>query len=94
MRSSILRLGCDATAAIPFLAIMIPSDIRLDSQDRLDPILASDLIKLHRSKEIAVIGHSNRGHSKLLHTLDKRFNAIATIEQRIFGVQVKMNELA
>ena len=94
MRSSILRLGCDATAAIPFLAIMISSNIRLDAQDWLDAILASDLIKFHRSKKIAVIGHCNRGHSKLLDTLDKRFDAIATIEQRIFGVQVKMNELA
>ena len=94
MRSSILGLGCDATAAIPFLAIMISSDIRLDSQDRLDAILSCGFIKLHRTKKIAVISHCNRGHSKLLDTLDKRFDAIATIEQRIFGVQVKMNELA
>ena len=94
MRSSILGLGCDATAAIPFLAIMIPSDIRLDSQDRLDAILASRFIKLHSTKEIAMISHCDCTHSKLLHTFDESFDAIATIEQRIFGVQVKMNELA
>ena len=48
---------------------------------------------MHRTKNIAVIGHGDGGHAELLHVLAEFFDVTGAIQQGIVGVQMQVDEL-
>jgi ketol-acid reductoisomerase len=48
---------------------------------------------MHCAKNIAVIGHGDRGHAQLVDALDKFFNVASAVEQRIIAMQMQVDEL-
>ena len=43
--------------------------------------------------QVAVIGQRHGVHSQFFHALNQPLNAIATIKQAVFAMQVKVNKL-
>jgi hypothetical protein len=48
---------------------------------------------MHCAKDIAVVGHGNRGHAQLVDAVDKFFNVASAVEQRIIAMQMQVDEL-
>jgi hypothetical protein len=67
-------------------------DIRFATDDGLDARALGLLIKLNRSKKIAMIGHGHRGHLEFRRLFHQLPHPNRTVEQRILGVQVQVDE--
>ena len=50
------------------------------------------LVKFDRAKQITVIGHRDRRHLEFRRLFHQLLHPDRAIEQRIFGVQMEMNE--
>ena len=65
-------------------------DIRLHTQNRLDPLLLRDVVELHRRVHVAVVRDRDRTHPKLFDPLDQLVRTIPTIEKRELRMQVQV----
>jgi len=68
-------------------------DVRFNAQDRLHARLLRLFIKLYGAVEYAVVGQGKRVHPQLLRAREKRVNFRQSVEQRIVGVRMEMDEL-
>jgi len=48
---------------------------------------------MHRTKNIAVIGHGHGGHAKLMDALDQFLDVAGAVEQRVVAMQMQVDEL-
>ena len=67
-------------------------DIYLAADDGLYPRRAARLIKRNGAVHDAVVGYGERGLPELLCACNERLDAALTVEQRIFGMNMKMNK--
>jgi hypothetical protein len=67
-------------------------DVGLTTDDRFDPGTRRFLVKFNRAKQIAVIGNRDRRHLEFGRFFHQLFHSDRTVEERILGVKVKMNE--
>ena len=67
-------------------------NIHLAADYRLHALTLAFVIKLNSGKNIAVIGHGNCAHSHFAHTGNKLLEPARTVKQRIFTVNMQMNE--
>ena len=67
-------------------------DVGLDPDDRFDPGRGGRLVKFNRSMQVAVISDRDRGHLEGGDFLHQLFHPHGAIEQRVFGVQMKVDE--
>ena len=81
-----------AVAGTGALAPVAGSDIGLHTNDRLDSCSPGFLLKVPGAVEISVIGDCEGRLFELLRAADQIANAIGTVEQRIFGMAVEMDE--
>src|SRR5436305_15201575 len=78
--------------ALWFVIVWSAGDVGLSTDYLFDPRLLGALVKIDRSKKIAVIGDRHRRHfhfHRLIHQLSHPHRAI---EERVFGVQMEVNE--
>ena len=75
------------------VVIVLLADIELAADDGLDPDFMGGIDKMHGAKDIAVIGHSNRGHAQLFGALAEFVHVAGAVEHGIVSVQMKMDEL-
>src|SRR5262245_14887722 len=68
-------------------------NIHLTADDRLDALVPGGLIKINRAIEHAVVGYRQRGEFEVVGLLHERLEATRAIEQRVFGVQMKMDKI-
>ena len=68
-------------------------DVHLASENRLHPALLGMVVKDHRRKHVAVLGHRERRHFQPGGLIEQLVDAARPIEQRKLGVQVKVNEV-
>ena len=68
-------------------------NVRLNTKNRLDALLARLKIKLQRSKQIAVISDRNRIHTKRFDASDQLLDAITAVKQRVLTVQMQVCKL-
>ena len=68
-------------------------DIKLASEDRLDPRLLRLLVKLDRTVKHPVIGHPHRPHAGLRDFAHQVRRTHRAVEHGVLGVQMKMHEL-
>ena len=67
-------------------------DVDLAADHRMHAVLLGLVVELDRAEEVAVIGHGDGGHLLLRHDLHELGDLAGSIEQRVVGVAVKMNE--
>ena len=77
-----------------FLKAASPCDIDLAADDRLDPLAAGGLIKIDGPKEHAMIGYRQGRELQLMRFIHEPVHAASAIEQRILGVNMKMNKVS
>jgi hypothetical protein len=90
--AAILLARVRLVAAVAPLPVAIDGDIRLDAKDRLHARILGLHVELHRAEHVAVVGDRDRVHAEFLHTLEQSIDGVATVEQRVLGVEVEMCE--
>ena len=73
-------------------ALPLLRDVHFAADHRMDAVLLGLVVKLHRAEQVAVVGHSDRGHLLLLHLLHQLRDLAGSIEQRVVGMAMQMNE--
>ena len=63
------------------------------AQNGLHAVLPRMVVEEHRRKHVAVLGHRYRRHLHACGFIEQLVDAACAIEQRIFGVQMEVNEL-
>ena len=48
---------------------------------------------MHGSKDVPVVGHSDRGHAEFLHSPGKFLDVASAVEHGIVGMQMQVDEL-
>ena len=87
MKSTISNARMGSVAAISWC------NVRLNTKNRLDALLARLKIKLQRSKQIAVISDRHGIHTKRLDASDQLLDAITAVKQRVLTVQMQVCKL-
>ena len=72
--------------------VVFLADVEFASHNRFDASLVRRIYEMHRAKNIAVIGHGDRGHAKFLNPIHEFLNVASAVEERIVTMQVQMNE--
>ena len=67
--------------------------VYLASDDRLNAILLGCFVKVHDTKEIAMIGNSRSWHFQLCQTIHQSFNLAGTVQKAIVSVEMQVNEI-
>ncbi len=67
-------------------------DVGFATNDRFYSRPGRFLVKFNRAKQIAVIGDRDGRHLEFGRFFHQLFHSDRTVEQRIFGVQMQMNE--
>ncbi len=67
-------------------------DVDFAADHGVDAVFLGLVIELDGAEEVAVIGHGDGGHFLLGHHLHKLRDLAGSVEQRVVGVAVKMNE--
>src|SRR4030081_1296095 len=73
--------------------IVFLADIQFASDDRFHSDLMRGIYKMHRAKNIAVIGHGHRGHAKFMNPINEFFDVASAVEQGVIAMQMQVNEL-
>ena len=87
MKATVSNARMGSVAAISWC------NVRLNTKNRFDALLARLKIKLQRSKQIAVIRDRNRIHTKRFDASDQLLDAITAVKQRVLTVQMQVCKL-
>ena len=66
--------------------------VHLAAENRLDAVLTRVIVEDHRREHVPVLGDGDRRHFQPGGLIEQLVDAARAIEQRILGVQMKMNE--
>ena len=75
------------------VVVVFLADIEFATDNWLYAGLVGRVHEMHGTKNIAVVGHGNRGHAQLFHPVDKFFHVAGAVEHRIIGMEMQVNEL-
>ena len=75
------------------VVVFLFADVKFTADNRLDAGLFRRIYKMHRSKDIPVVGHRHGRHSQALYPLDELLYITGSIQHGIVGMQVQMDEL-
>ena len=67
-------------------------DVNFAADHGVDAVVLGVIVELDGAEEVAVIGHGDGGHFLLGDDLHELRDLAGSIEQRVVGVAVKMNE--
>ena len=87
MKPTINNAGMGTVAAIT------GCNVRLNTKNRLDALLARLKIKLQRPKQIAVIRHRDGIHTQRFDARDQLLDAITAVQQGVLTVQMQVHKL-
>ncbi len=73
--------------------VVFLADVELASHDRFHPDLVRGIYKMHRAKNIPVIGHGHRGHAKFMNPVNEFLDVASAVEQGVITVQMQVDEL-
>ena len=67
--------------------------VRLDPQDGLDALLPAGLVEGDGAEQVAVVGKGDRVHAEAGDPVHQGLHPVASIEQRVLGVEVEVDEV-
>ena len=73
--------------------VVLLADVELAADDRLDAVLLRGIVEMHRAEDVAVVGDGDGRHVQLGHARHELVDVAGAVEQRVVGVQVKMDKL-
>src|ERR1700686_4847187 len=73
--------------------VVFLADIEFASHDRFHANLMRGIYKMHRAKNIAVIGHGDRRHAKVMNPVNKFLDVASAIEQGVITMKMQVDEL-
>jgi hypothetical protein len=73
--------------------VVFLADIEFASHDRFDANLVRGIYKMHRTKNIAVVGHGDRGHAEFMNPIDELLDVASAVEQGVIAMQMQVDEL-
>src|ERR1700738_2121439 len=73
--------------------IVFLADVELAAPDRLDPDLVRGIYKMHRAKNVAMVGHGHCGHAKFMNPINKFLDVASAVEQGVIAMQMEGNDL-
>ncbi len=73
--------------------IVFLADVEFAADDRLDSDVPGGVYKMHRAKNIAVVGHGHGGHAQFFHPLTEFFHVASAVKHGVVGVEVEVDEL-
>ncbi len=85
----IRRLAGSATLRPP----VARCDVHLAAEDRVQPALPCLIMKDHRREHVPVLGDGHGRHPQLRRTIQQLLDPARAVEQRILGVEVKVDEV-
>ncbi len=77
-------------------AAIVPTagrDVDLAAEDRPHAALAGVVVERDRREHVAVLGDRHRRHAKRFDLIQQLIDPASAVEQRVFGVQVKVDEI-
>ena len=80
---------------LPGLGALAPITRRhvcLHADDRLDPLLLGQFVEGPSTKETTMVGEGEAGHLVLFGPVDEVGESIGSVEERVLGVRVEMDE--
>ncbi len=77
----------------PFLGAALGREVPLDADDRLDAGLGRGVVELEGTVQVAVVGDRDRALPDILGRLEQVLQARSTIEHRVLGVDMEMDEI-
>ena len=80
-------------AAVGGLRPDVGRNVRLDPQDGLDALLPAGLVEGDGAEQVAVVGQCDRVHAEAGDPVHQGLHPVASIEQRVLGVEVKVDEV-
>jgi len=69
------------------------ADVEFAAHDRFHSDLVRGIYKMHRAKNVAVIGHGDRRHAKFMNPVNKFLDVASAIEQGVIAMQMEVDEL-
>ena len=72
----------------PDIVIIFLADVQLAAHNRLHACLLCRVHKMHRAKNVPVIGHRHGRHAELFYALHQFFNVASAVEHRIIAMQM------
>ena len=75
------------------VVIVLLAHVEFTAHDGLDPYRLGRVHKVHRAKNVAMVGHRDRGHAQLFCAFDELFDVACAVEHRVIGMQVEVYEL-
>jgi hypothetical protein len=51
------------------------------------------IYKVHRAKNVAVVGHGHGGHAEFMDALNEFLDVASAVKQRIIAMQMQVDEL-
>ena len=68
------------------VVIIFLADIQLATDDRLHSSPGGSVHKMHRAKNVAMIGHGDSRHAQLFYALDKLLHVAGAVQHGVIGV--------
>jgi hypothetical protein len=62
------------------VVVVFFADVEFASHDRFDAGLVRGIYKMHRAKNVAVVGHGHCGHAKFMNPIDEFVDVASTVE--------------
>jgi len=63
------------------VVVFFLADVEFTSDDGLNVHGSRSIHKMHRAKNVAVIGHGNRGHAEFMNPVNKFLDVASAVEQ-------------
>jgi hypothetical protein len=73
--------------------IIFLADVKLASDDRFNANLVRGIHKVHRAKDVSMVGHGHGRHAQFVNAMDEFVDVASAVEQRIIAMQMQMDEL-
>ena len=72
----------------PDIVIVLLADVQFAAHNRLHACLLRRIHKVHRAKNVPVIGHRHGRHAQLFYALHQFLNVASAVEHRIIAMQM------
>jgi hypothetical protein len=59
--------------------VVFLADVKFAAHDRFHPDLVRGIHKMHRAKNVTVVGHGNRGHAEFMNPVNKFLDVASAI---------------
>ena len=72
--------------------VLVLADVKLAAQDGLDALCLGSVKEMHRTIDVAVIGHGDGLLADRRHAVNEFLHVAGAVEEGVFGMQMEVGE--